>query len=84
MTAASGTRALRVQGAQRLGAEAARACLVVGDAPGATKVTKARELGVPMVSAEQFQRLLNTGTWSSQLALRQLTRVKEIHADVHL
>jgi BRCT domain type II-containing protein len=40
----------------------------VGDAPGAAKVTKARELGIPMVSAEEFQRLLNTGTWSSQLA----------------
>src|SRR5450432_899729 len=34
-TSASGTRALRVQGAQRLGAEAARAMLVVGDAPAA-------------------------------------------------
>jgi DNA ligase (NAD+) len=43
-------------------------CVVVGDAPGAAKVTKARELGIPMVSAEEFQRLLNTGTWSSQLA----------------
>jgi DNA ligase (NAD+) len=43
-------------------------CVVVGDAPGAAKVTKARELGVPMVSAEEFRRLLNTGTWSSQLA----------------
>ena len=43
-------------------------CVVVGDAPGAAKVTKARELGIPMVRAEEFQRLLNTGTWSSQLA----------------
>jgi DNA ligase (NAD+) len=43
-------------------------CVVVGDAPGAAKVTKARELGVPMVSAVDFQRLLNTGTWSSTLS----------------
>jgi DNA ligase (NAD+) len=43
-------------------------CVVVGDAPGAAKVTKARELGVPMVSAVEFQRLLNTGTWSSTLS----------------
>jgi DNA ligase (NAD+) len=42
-------------------------CVVVGDAPGAAKVTKARELGVAMVSAVEFQRLLNTGTWSSTL-----------------
>jgi DNA ligase (NAD+) len=43
-------------------------CVVVGDAPGASKVTKARELGIPMVSAVEFQRLLNTGTWSTTLA----------------
>jgi DNA ligase (NAD+) len=43
-------------------------CVVVGDAPGASKVTKARDLGIPMVSAAEFQRLLNTGTWSTSLA----------------
>jgi DNA ligase (NAD+) len=43
-------------------------CVVVGDAPGASKVTKARDLGIPMVSAVEFQRLLNTGTWSTTLA----------------
>jgi DNA ligase (NAD+) len=43
-------------------------CVVVGDAPGASKVTKARDLGIPMVSAVDFQRLLNTGTWSTTLA----------------
>ncbi len=43
-------------------------CVVVGDVPGAAKVTKARELGVPMVSAVEFQRLLNTGAWSRTLS----------------
>jgi DNA ligase (NAD+) len=43
-------------------------CVVVGEAPGASKVTKARDLGIPMVSAVDFQRLLNTGTWSTTLA----------------
>jgi DNA ligase (NAD+) len=43
-------------------------CVVVGEAPGAAKVTKARDLGIPMVSASDFQRLLNTGTWSTTLA----------------
>ena len=43
-------------------------CVVVGDAPGAAKVTRARELGVPMVSAVDFQRLLNTGTWFGTLS----------------
>ena len=43
-------------------------CVVVGEAPGASKVTKARDLGIPMVSAVEFQRLLNTGIWSATLA----------------
>ncbi len=36
-------------------------CVVVGDAPGATKVAKARDLGVPMVPAAAFEDLLATG-----------------------
>jgi DNA ligase (NAD+) len=35
--------------------------LVVGEAPGASKVAKAQELGVPMVDEEGFRRLLDTG-----------------------
>jgi DNA ligase (NAD+) len=35
--------------------------LVVGEAPGASKVAKAQELGVPMLDEEGFQRLLDTG-----------------------
>jgi DNA ligase (NAD+) len=43
-------------------------CVVVGEAPGASKLTKARELGVPMVAASEFRRLLNTGSWTATLA----------------
>lgn len=35
--------------------------VVVGDSPGTAKVTKAEELGVPMIDAAAFERLLNTG-----------------------
>ena len=35
--------------------------LVVGDEPGASKLTKAQELGVPIVDAEGFLQLLETG-----------------------
>jgi DNA ligase (NAD+) len=36
--------------------------LVVGVEPGASKVTKAAELGVPVLDAEGFRVLLETGT----------------------
>lgn len=35
--------------------------LVVGDEPGASKLTKAQELGVPIVDAEGFLKLIETG-----------------------
>ena len=35
--------------------------VVVGRAPGAAKVSKAEQLGVPVVTAEQFDELLATG-----------------------
>ncbi len=43
-------------------------CVVVGDAPGASKVQRARSLGVPMVAAEAFEELLATGTWRTTIA----------------
>ena len=35
--------------------------LVVGDEPGASKLTKAHDLGVPMVAADAFEQLLDSG-----------------------
>jgi len=43
-------------------------CVVVGEAPGQAKVTRARDLGVPMVSAADFAELLETGAWTSTVA----------------
>lgn len=42
-------------------------CVVVGEAPGASKIAKARDARVPMVPAAAFQELLETGTWSATL-----------------
>jgi DNA ligase (NAD+) len=36
--------------------------LVVGDAPGASKLKKADELGVPVVAAAGFEALLESGS----------------------
>jgi len=35
--------------------------VVVGRAPGASKVTRAEQLGVPIVTGEQFEALLVSG-----------------------
>ena len=42
-------------------------CVVVGDAPGASKVSRARDLGVPMIPGTAFQDLLSSGGWSHTL-----------------
>ena len=42
-------------------------CVVVGEAAGATKLTKARDLGIPLVPATEFEELLRTGVWSATL-----------------
>ena len=39
-------------------------CVVVGDAPGAAKLRRARDLGIPVIPAAQFAELLATGTWT--------------------
>lgn len=41
--------------------------VVVGEAPGASKLVKARALGVPLISATAFNELLATGSWSATL-----------------
>ncbi len=35
--------------------------VVVGDSPGASKVTKAESLGIPMLDEDGFEHLLATG-----------------------
>jgi len=42
-------------------------CVVVGDAPGASKVSKAEELGIPMIPGSQFESLLNKGDYEASL-----------------
>jgi DNA ligase (NAD+) len=36
-------------------------CVVVGESPGAAKLTRATELGVPIVPGDRFDALLATG-----------------------
>ena len=43
-------------------------CVVVGEAPGASKVTKAQKLGIPRIPASEFWALLETGSWTATLA----------------
>jgi DNA ligase (NAD+) len=43
-------------------------CVVVGESPGASKLVKADELGIPRVGASDFETLLSTGTWTKTLA----------------
>ncbi len=43
-------------------------CVVVGESPGASKVAKARDLGVPLVPASEFETLLGSGSWSTTLS----------------
>jgi len=42
-------------------------CVVVGAGAGATKLTKARDLGIALVPASDFEQLLRTGAWSTTL-----------------
>jgi DNA ligase (NAD+) len=54
--------AIKARGGKSPGSVSAKTlCVVVGDAPGASKITKATELGVPVVQAGEFERLLETG-----------------------
>jgi len=39
--------------------------VVAGESPGAAKITKARELGIPIIDEEAFERLLATGSVSA-------------------
>ncbi len=43
-------------------------CVVVGESPGAAKVVRAEELGIPRLGADQFATLLESGRWEKTLA----------------
>ena len=43
-------------------------CVVVGESPGASKLARARELGVPLVAGEDFEYLLTMGVWRNTVA----------------
>ena len=40
--------------------------LVVGESPGASKVTKAEQAGVPLIDGDQFAALLDSGELPSE------------------
>ncbi len=62
------TAAIMARGGTSPGSVSAKTyCVVVGDAPGVAKVTKARETGVPLISGAYFTELLETGSWSATL-----------------
>ena len=56
--------AIKDRGGKSPGSVSAKTyCVVVGEDPGASKVTKAKELGVPIVAHQNFMSLLETGVY---------------------
>ncbi len=54
--------AVKARGGKAPGSVSKRTtAVVVGEAPGAAKLTKARDLGIPLLDEEGFERLLETG-----------------------
>ena len=55
--------AIKDRGGKSPGSVSAKTyCVVVGTDPGASKVTKANELKIPIIDAARFQKLLDSGT----------------------
>jgi len=55
--------AIKDRGGKSPGSVSAKTyCVVVGEEPGASKVTKAAELKIPVIDATKFQHLLDTGS----------------------
>jgi len=62
MTRQEAEEAIAACGGKSPGSVSARTfAVVVGEAPGAAKVTRAQDLGVPLVAGEDFAQLLRTG-----------------------
>lgn len=54
--------AIKDRGGKSPGSVSAKTfAVVVGSDPGASKVTKAEQLGIPMINAQEFVRLIDTG-----------------------
>jgi len=55
--------AIKDRGGKSPGSVSAKTyCVVVGESPGASKVTRAEELGIPIIGGERFEQLLATGS----------------------
>lgn len=60
-------RAIKDRGGKSPGSVSAKTfAVVVGEAPGASKLTKAEQLGIPVLDEEGFERLLATGELPSE------------------
>jgi DNA ligase (NAD+) len=58
--------AIKARGGKSPGSVSAKTfAVVVGDSPGASKITKAQELGLPILDDDGFDQLLSTGELSS-------------------
>jgi len=56
------TEAVKERGGKSPGSVSKKtACLVLGESPGAAKLKRAEELGIPILNEEQFVKLLETG-----------------------
>ena len=63
MTRDEAEAAVSAAGAKATGSVSKKTyCVVVGEAPGASKITKAESLGIPLVPASDFPALLATGS----------------------
>lgn len=58
--------AIKARGGKSPGSVSAKTfVVVVGESPGASKLAKAEELGIPVVTGDQFESLLETGALPS-------------------
>jgi DNA ligase (NAD+) len=64
----SAEQAIKARGGKSPGSVSKKTfAVVVGAEPGASKLTKAQDLGVPVLTADAFEELLNTGELPEEL-----------------
>ena len=74
----SAERAIKERGGKSPGSVSAKTfAVVIGREPGASKVTKAESLGVPMLDEEGFRHLLDTGKFARLTRAKRATRPSE-------